>query len=91
MTAASTVGAASFNPDKFFQAWAERHIRSPESDDLRSAIISAFGLPANDRYVYHAIASVTLSQVQEAINHGGEHGMHAWYSDESGEQVSGQS
>ena len=59
----------------------------PKENDLRSSIIAAFNLSSNDSYVYHAIASVTLAQVQEAIAVGGEHELHAWYLDDSGEPV----
>lgn len=54
----------------------------PENDGFKSSIISIFELPHNDSYVYHATASVTLSQVQEAINYGGKAGLHAWYLDD---------
>ncbi|KAL8947429.1 MAG: hypothetical protein Q9222_006287 [Ikaeria aurantiellina] len=82
---AQTTGAARFNPDTFFDAWSENAPSLlPQSDDLRSSIVAAFDLAKSDNYVYHAIASVTLAQVQEAIEHGGEHGLHAWYPDESG-------
>ena len=84
---ARTIGAAQFDPDEFFKAWATRPPTLSESEDLRSLIITAFDLPHNDSYVYHAIASVTLAQVQQAIRHGGEAGLHAWYLDEEGKPV----
>jgi len=80
-----TVGSSSFDPDRFFAQWDEPGF--PRDDDLKSFIIRAFGLKADDNYVYHAIASVTLDQVQVAINAGGLNGMHVWYRDEKGEQV----
>ena len=59
----------------------------PKDDDLRASITSAFNLSNRDSYVYHAIASVTLSEVQEAIENGNENGLHAWYLDAEGKAV----
>ncbi|KAL8685986.1 MAG: hypothetical protein Q9218_007422 [Villophora microphyllina] len=82
---AQTTGSSSFAPDAFFENWAkDPNALPPQNNDLRTSIISAFNLAQSDNYVYHAIASVTLAQVQEAVNHGAENGMHAWYPDESG-------
>ena len=83
---ARTTGSAQFDPDAFFQAWASRRTL-PEGNDLRSAIVTAFNLPSNDHYVYHAIASVTLADVQQAIAGGDQHGLHAWYLGEDGKPV----
>lgn len=83
-----TKGASQFEPDALFDAWSKGQKSLPENDDLKSSIISTFNLPHNDSYVYHATASVTLSQVQEAINHGGQAGLHAWYPDEEGNPMS---
>ena len=80
-----TTGVAQFDPDTFFASWADGKL--PRNNQFRASIISTFELPDNDSYVYHAIASVTLAQVQEAINHGGESGLHAWYLDDSGKPV----
>ncbi|MCJ1404640.1 hypothetical protein MMC11_007866 [Xylographa trunciseda] len=82
-----TSGAAQFDPDTFFQSWPDRPAHFLEDDNLRNAIITSFELPHNDSYVYHAIASVTLAQVQQAISHGGEAGLHAWYLDEQGQPL----
>lgn len=82
-----TKGASHFEPDIIFDSWNKGQKYLPEDDDLRSSIIATFNLPYNDSYVYHAIASVTLSQVQEAINHGGKAGLHAWYMDDEGKPV----
>ncbi|KAF1811588.1 hypothetical protein P152DRAFT_60687 [Eremomyces bilateralis CBS 781.70] len=79
----STVGSRNFDPDAFFDRWTSSAL--PVGNDLRSAIIKAFGLPADDSYVYHAVASVTLAQVQSAINAGRQHGLHAWYIEKSGD------
>lgn len=84
---ARTQGASHFEPDTLFEAWSKDKERLPENDDLRSSIISVFNLPHNDSYVYHAVASVTLTQVQEAITHGGQAGLHTWYLDDEGKAV----
>ena len=82
-----TTGSVSFDPDVLFQNWVNGQKTLPEQNDLRSSIIATFNLPTNDQFVYHAIASVNLDQVQEAINHGGEVGLHAWYFNEEGNTV----
>ena len=83
---ARTTGSVEFVPDKFFDSWGlSKPI--PNGLDMRSSITTAFNLSNNDQYVYHAIASVTLAQVQEAINNGGKHGLHAWYLDNEGNVV----
>lgn len=87
---ARTVKSAAFDPVRFFHKWPEQHSGFlPKDDDLRTFIIQAFGLHESDDYVYHAVASVTLAQVQHAINRGaGENGLlHAWYRDAEGKQV----
>ncbi|KAL8998390.1 MAG: hypothetical protein Q9169_002518 [Polycauliona sp. 2 TL-2023] len=82
---AQTTGSAHFDPDALFTSWAtDSKSLIPQGNDLRSSIIAAFDLAQSDNYVYHAVASVTLAQVQDAINHGGERGLHAWYPDEAG-------
>ncbi|KAK7917148.1 hypothetical protein PG985_010756 [Apiospora marii] len=50
-------------------------------DDFASAVAVSFNLPPRDAYVYHAIVSVTLAQVQHAIGMGGANGLHTWYRD----------
>ncbi|KAI4194549.1 MAG: hypothetical protein LQ350_007709 [Teloschistes chrysophthalmus] len=85
---AQTTGSSKFDPDVFFENWAKNgNTLLPQNNDLRTSIISAFNLAQSDNYVYHAIASVTLAQVQEAIDHGAENGMHAWYPDETGKST----
>ena len=79
-----TVGASIFEPDAFLNEWNEESL--PQCNDLRSAIIQAFKLKP-DNYIYHATASVSLDQVQSAIEHGGANGLHAWYRNGAGEQV----
>ncbi|KAL8911666.1 MAG: hypothetical protein Q9171_003193 [Xanthocarpia ochracea] len=82
---AQTTGSADFQPDVFLASWAkDSKTLLPQENGLRSSIIAAFSLGQSDNYVYHAVASVTLAQVQEAIEHGSDHGLHAWYFDEAG-------
>jgi hypothetical protein len=82
---ASTVGSNSFQPDDLFTdtALIESLRAHLNKGDFRSAIVSAFRLPQNDDYIYHATASVTLAQVQNAIEAGSSHGLHDWYLDSS--------
>jgi hypothetical protein len=87
---ARTVKSASFDPAQFFDTWPARSSELiPQDDDLQTSIVKAFGLKEPDDYIYHAIASVTLAQVQHAVSRGaGENGMlHAWYRDTEGKQV----
>ncbi|KAH9437044.1 hypothetical protein MCOR02_000704 [Pyricularia oryzae] len=48
-------------------------------DDFAGAIRSFFQIPVGDDYVYHALASVKLEEVQRAVEAGGVGGRHAWY------------
>ena len=84
---ARTEGSSDFDPRDFFDSWVDGSKCLPYDNDLHASIISAFDLPKDDSYVYHAIASVTLSQVQTAISHGGSFGLHAWYCDDGGKPV----
>ncbi|KAK8024143.1 hypothetical protein PG993_012209 [Apiospora rasikravindrae] len=59
----------------------ERAAAFLEKDDFASAIAVSFNLPPRDAYVYHAIVSVTLGQVQHVIGMGGANGLHTWYRD----------
>lgn len=84
-----TVGAPRFSPELFFEnpeLFKDIH-EYLRSNDLRSALHKAFSIPQNDSYVYHATASVTLSQVQTAIHAGPTHGLHDWYLDTEGHPV----
>ena len=83
---ARTTGSALFDPDAFFERWASEP-KLPKGSDLRSSVTKAFDLPSNDHYIYHAIAGVTLAEVQQAISGGGQHGLHAWYLDGDGKPV----
>jgi hypothetical protein len=80
-----TDGSSYFNPDEFFYHW--NPSLAPQNNDLRSAINKAFNLQPTDDYIYHATASVTLAQVQVAIDSGDRNGLHAWYRNDNGEQV----
>jgi len=69
----------------------KRALRALENDnDLDTAIRTWFHIPKDDGYVYHAIASITLAQMQAMIRLGGKNGLHNWYEgcrDEKGEKV----
>jgi hypothetical protein len=84
-----TVGSKSFDPQQLLQD--EEKLKTANTflgkGDLHSAIIFYFSLPENDSYVYHAVASVTLAQAQQAILQGDLHGLHDWYKDEGGTPV----
>ncbi|GAW21285.1 hypothetical protein ANO14919_108040 [Xylariales sp. No.14919] len=74
-------GSPSWNPDAYL-ADPELHARAAAhlaNNDLKSAIAASFSLRATDAYVYHAIVSVTLPQVQHVVSLGGAHGLHNWY------------
>lgn len=78
----STIGSDIFDPDRLLTD-AELHQNIHEAlnkNDLRTAIIRAFGLPDGDSYEYRAMTSVSLRQVQNAVNAGPLNGLHAWYS-----------
>lgn len=86
-TGQRTEGSFFFGADALFVAWGNGRCPLPQDNDFRSSIIKTFNLPEDDSYVYHAIASITLSQVQNAIIHGAESGLHAWYLDSEGRPV----
>lgn len=81
----STVASHSFNPSQLFEdhSLLDKVHAYLNQDDLRNAFIVAFNLRDNDDYVYHATASVTLTQVQNAIRAGSANGLHDWYLDKS--------
>ncbi|KAK7518051.1 uncharacterized protein IWZ02DRAFT_491847 [Phyllosticta citriasiana] len=81
-----TVGSPSqFDPEVFLSSWTADALL--QENDLRSSVSKAFKLPPSDKYVYRAVAEVTLDQVQHAIGFGGKHGLHGWYVDEEGKQI----
>jgi hypothetical protein len=83
---AYTESSGEFDARQFLHDWdAESCV--PRNNDLRTAINTAFKLKPEDDYTYHANASVTLAQVQVAIDHGDVNGLHAWYRDEQGRQA----
>lgn len=86
---ARTEGAASFDPDDLFSTW-DINESGLRDDDLKTAVVRTFKLKSNDSYEYHAVASVTLNQVQHAVSAGGQHGLHAWYLFEDAKQVCAQ-
>jgi hypothetical protein len=55
-----------------------------QQNDFRIAITTAFDLPANDTWTYHATAAVTLPQVAQALAAGDANGLHSWYVDSEG-------
>lgn len=77
------VGAPSFNPnvaitDAHTEAYAQALLLL-DKNDFAGAIRAYFGIAPTDTYVYHAITSVTLPQVQHVVDLGGKNGLHAWY------------
>jgi hypothetical protein len=80
-------GSRTFNPDTVLldAAALDKAAAFLAENDLESAIKTYFGLAQDDKYVYHAITSVTLAQVQRVVNLGSANGLHDWYRDlESG-------
>lgn len=86
---AGCIGSKSFDPNTFFKTYESGKLSIPEAEtnDLRSSICQSFDIPDSDTYVYHAIASVNLHQVQQAISAGSQHGLHAWYRDQDSKQL----
>lgn len=82
-----TTGSSTFEPDAFFESWGTGAKSAPDHNDFSASVISSFGLPKDDSYVYHAIASVTLDQAQAAVHAAGHNGLHDWYLDEDGRPV----
>lgn len=77
----SCVGAPGFDPaarvrDPDARAQAVALLRE---NDFAGAVKAYFGLPTEDTYIYHAMTSVSLSQVQHVVSLGGANGLHAWY------------
>ncbi|KAK0655848.1 hypothetical protein B0T16DRAFT_364570 [Cercophora newfieldiana] len=57
----------------------ERAFLALKENDIDTAIRTWFHIPKDDAYVYHAIASVTLAQVQAMVRLGDKNGLHNWY------------
>jgi hypothetical protein len=85
-----TIASKTFDPQTLFQDEAKLKAANDhlQKNDLRSAVTALFALAGNDSYVYHAVASVSLAQVQQAVLQGDHHGLHDWYKDEDGKPVS---
>ncbi|TEA12809.1 hypothetical protein C8034_v005614 [Colletotrichum sidae] len=84
------VGAPDFDPQTYIQDTARQEQANQllAKDNLYSAVNLSFNIdPKRDTYVYHAIASVRLVQVQGIVNMGGENGLHAWYRDDDGKPL----
>lgn len=79
---------ASYAADRELHARAAAHLAR---DDFAAAITESFALPppTADPYVYHAIGSVTLPQVQHIIGLGSANGLHAWYLEDEDEAKDG--
>jgi hypothetical protein len=84
---AQTEGSATFDPEKFFEAWSKGDITPPYDNDFRKFIIRAFGLEPDDTYGYRATAEVTLLQAQTYVDFGRQGTLHKWYVDSDGAQV----
>lgn len=84
------VGNPLFDPDERVHDTAAREeaFTHLQKDEFRDAISSWFRLPKTDNYVYHAITSVLLAQVQDIVDRGRDNGLHDWYQDEAGAAVS---
>lgn len=78
------VGNPDFEPEKAVGDH-DRHQAAlkllEERNDFEGAVRLWFGMPeaGKDDYVYHALASVTLGQVQRGVEMGAEKGLHGWY------------
>lgn len=84
---AQTEGSMTFDPDKFFEAWAKEEITPPYDNNFRRFIIRAFGLQPSDDYQYQASAVVSLLQAQTYVEFGAQGGLHAWYRDAESKEV----
>lgn len=83
-----TEGSATFDPDKFFEAWSKGELTAPYDNDFRKFMIKSFGLRMSDQYGYRATTEVTLLGAQSHIDAGAANGLHAWYRDPAGQPVS---
>ena len=83
------VGSPSFQPQQLIedanrQSKAQQHLAN---DELRAASRVLLSLPDPDAYVYHAMTSVKLAEVQRIVSMGGVNGLHGWYRAEDGTPV----
>lgn len=58
-----------------------------DKSHLYNATRVMFNLPERDKYVYHAVVSVSLSQVQGVVGLGGVNNLHKWYLDAPNTEV----
>ncbi|KAK3067933.1 hypothetical protein LTR53_014880 [Teratosphaeriaceae sp. CCFEE 6253] len=80
-----TEDSTTFDPDKYFEAWASEEYTPPYDNNFRLFIIKTFGLPVRDDYGYMAqSAEVTLLQAQTYVEWGAQGNLHAWYRDDEG-------
>ena len=84
------VGSPSFDPDERVKdkAAQESALQDLGKDAFKDAITSWFKLPATDKYVYHAMTSVQLAEVQDVVQKGRANGLHDWYRNEDKKPVS---
>ncbi|PHH85716.1 hypothetical protein CDD83_40 [Cordyceps sp. RAO-2017] len=84
--APSCVGNPSFRPVDAVSdaALRQRVLESLSRDHVAEASRILLGLPADDAYTYHAVASVRLDQVQAVVDMGRANGLHTWYRDDHG-------
>lgn len=86
-----TTHSTSFTPETFLEHWAAHPaLTHPPSISFRGAVNKAFDLEENDGYIYHAILSVTLAQVQHTIDRVDADStlLFPWYRKEDGQDVS---
>ncbi|KIW12641.1 hypothetical protein PV08_09919 [Exophiala spinifera] len=81
----ATEGSKTWSPEHLFdtsptssETWQKIHTHL-NANEFRAAIATAFELPPDDNFTYHASASVNLAQVEAAIHAGRANGLHAWY------------
>ena len=87
--------SASFSPAEVATKWLNGDLLPPSDDpddrqhNFENSITRAFNLKQNDTYVYHAVMSVRLAQVQSAVDaavSGEAPSLRRWYFD-GGEQA----
>ncbi|KAL2209163.1 hypothetical protein CC79DRAFT_1332394 [Sarocladium strictum] len=83
------VGSPSFQPQEAIKdtACQDEARQCLAKDDLLAASRVLFSLPDPDEYVYHAMTSVKLAEVQRIVTLGGINGLHGWYRAEDGSPI----
>jgi len=84
---AQTDGSASFDPDKYLEAWGDELLQPLYNNNFRRFIGETFGLKPSDTYGYKASSEVTLLQAQTYLEYGGQGSLHTWYKDAEGNPV----